>query len=69
MEYLVAIIIGALAVLFVVGGLFLWGRREGSTESFVEARGEAVKKCYNLCRDDPKQTFYSCATMCSNTVG
>ncbi len=65
MEYVVPIIFLALAVLFVVETLVFWRRGERFTESSSGGRTTAVKACYNLCRDDPNQTFYSCATMCS----
>ncbi len=69
MEYIASIIIAVLVVLFIAAALFFWGRREEPAESSTGDRAEAVKTCYNLCRDNPKQTFYSCATMCTNTVG
>jgi hypothetical protein len=65
MEYIVPLILLVLAALFVVGTLVFWRRGERFTESSTGGRTTAVKACFNLCRDDPKQTFYSCATMCS----
>ena len=57
------ILIAAVLVAIIVGAAFLIRGRE-----IIAGRNAKISQCYDVCHDDPKQIFYSCAVKCSTAA-
>ncbi len=57
------IFIATVLVAIIVGALFLIRGRE-----VIAGRNAEINHCYDVCNDDPKQIFYSCAVKCSTAA-